>query len=74
MSAAARPKRWGDSRQAKGRESDSTMVELFRPTYLTGRGYLGLPGKARGKRNDASDGSELITTDFEITLPSSPDC
>jgi hypothetical protein len=29
LSAAARPKRWDVSRQAKGREFDSTKVELF---------------------------------------------
>jgi hypothetical protein len=29
MSAAARPKRWGVSRQAKGREIDSNGVEYF---------------------------------------------
>jgi hypothetical protein len=33
MSAAARPKRWGVSRQAKGQEFDPTRVELF--TLLT---------------------------------------
>jgi hypothetical protein len=33
LTAAARPKRLGVSRQAKGREFDSTMVELF--TLLT---------------------------------------
>jgi hypothetical protein len=33
MSAAARPKRWGVSRQGKARELDPTRVELF--TLLT---------------------------------------
>jgi hypothetical protein len=33
MSAAARPKRWGVFRQAKGREFDPSRVELF--TQLT---------------------------------------
>jgi hypothetical protein len=33
MSAAARPKRWGVFRQAKGREFDPGVIELF--TLLT---------------------------------------
>jgi hypothetical protein len=33
MSAAARPKRWGVFRQAKGREFDNGVIELF--TLLT---------------------------------------
>jgi hypothetical protein len=36
MSAAARLKRRGVSRQAKGQELDSTKGQTFHPTYLTG--------------------------------------
>jgi hypothetical protein len=68
MSAAARPKRWSVSRQAKGQEFGPTNFEFL--TLLDGAcylGYLGYPGEAKGKRNDihkliASDGSELIPT------------
>jgi hypothetical protein len=38
MSAVARPKRWGISRQAKGQGFDPTKFELFTP--LTRRGVL----------------------------------
>jgi hypothetical protein len=42
MSAAARPKRWGVSRQAKGREFDPTRVEMFTlPDGACYKGYLG---------------------------------
>jgi hypothetical protein len=38
MSAAARPKRWGESRQETGRDFDHTRVEHF--TLRTRRGVL----------------------------------
>jgi hypothetical protein len=41
MSAAARPKRWGVFRQAKGREFDPSRDRTFHPTYLTGRAIKG---------------------------------
>jgi hypothetical protein len=74
MSAAARPKRWGVFRQAKGREFDRTRVEVF--TLLTRQGVLLRVPRVTwgGKRNDthkwiASDGSELFpTTDVEKDL------
>ena len=55
MSAAARPKRWGVSRQTKGEEFDSARGRTFHPTYLTGRatkGTWGNLGRQKEKRND----------------------
>jgi hypothetical protein len=73
MSAAARPKRWGVSRQAKGREFDPTKVEFF--TLLTWRGVLRrIFEETKGRRIDvhkwtASDGSEFVpTTDVKMNL------
>jgi len=49
MSVAARPMRWGMSRQTKGQQLDSPQGRTFHPTYLTGRarkitwGNLGRP-------------------------------
>jgi hypothetical protein len=66
MSAAARPKRWGMSRQAKGQKFDPTEVELL--TLLDGTCLLRVLGVTWGckrKENDihtwiASDGSPLL--------------
>jgi hypothetical protein len=75
MSAAARPKRWGVFPQAKGREFDSSGVELS--TYLTGRATKGTWGNlGRQKEKEmkihkwiSSDGSELVpTTDVKVNL------
>jgi hypothetical protein len=62
MSAAARPKPWGVSRQAKGREFDPAgsksrlyPCRILHPTYLTGcaiMGTWGSSGEAIQKHND----------------------
>jgi hypothetical protein len=55
MSAAARPQRWGVSRQAKGQEFDPSKGELF--TLCTGRGVLlRVPGVTwGGKRKEKNE-------------------
>jgi hypothetical protein len=54
MSAAARPKCWGVSRQAKGREFNPTKVECpaYFPPCLTGCAIQGTWGNLGGKRKN----------------------
>jgi hypothetical protein len=81
MSAAARPKRWGVSRQAKGQQFDPTQVELF--ALLTGRGVLlRVPGVTWGgkRKNEmmSMNGLRLMDQNWsqpltlKITLPTLP--
>jgi hypothetical protein len=77
MSAAARPKRWGVSHQATGRELDPSRVETFHPTFLMGRAIMGTWGNLEWQKEKemiihtwiSFHGSELVpTTDVKINL------
>jgi hypothetical protein len=73
MSAAAKPKRSGESPQAKGREFNPTRVEHFTLDGKCYEGYLGRHGEKKTRyllKWFASGGSELVpTTDINIIDP-----
>jgi hypothetical protein len=64
MSAAARPKRWGVSRQAKGREFSLPGFpgSNFAP-YLTGRAFKGTWGNLWRQKEREMNSYEWIASD-----------
>jgi hypothetical protein len=71
MSAAARPKRWGESRQAKGQELDPTKVEIF--TLIDGAFYYGYLGQIWGGKILSTNGLRLMDLSWsqQLTLKKS---
>jgi hypothetical protein len=75
MSAAAGPKRWGVSRQARGREFDPTENELFTLLTLQGACSEGYLGRQKEKEMIIINGQRLMDQNwsrprtFHLTSP-----
>jgi hypothetical protein len=67
MSAAARPRRWGVSRQAKGREFNPTRSNLS-PYLLDGACFLRVPGEKKEKEMISMNGLRLMDQNWSQLL------